>query len=267
MVVDIITFRSCQSSLFLPPEVSTSPSRVSAIPARRVPRGRHRAHLRDVERGRTTFAESPAPFVLKGRDALVATPIKPSLPPALGALSMPRDAVVADLEDERDERQRREEDGEEGTEGRPAESDASDERRGRSFAKMRDTRGSSESASKGSVCWCGVPMVVDIEESDATEKSVVQEGAHHFRWSLCPPTVCRGLASPRSSSRLPDSADAARRSGDVRIIAARPSSAPHFVEEERRSAPLPPLAIPADVITRVGPAAGLTLYGSTSGSI
>lgn len=56
---------------------------------------------------------------------------------------MPRDAVVADLEDERDERQRREEDGEEGTEGRPAESDASDERRGQSFAKMRDTRGSS----------------------------------------------------------------------------------------------------------------------------
>ena len=148
---------------------------------------------------------------------------------------MPRDAVVADLEDERDERQRREEDGEEGTEGRPAESDASDERRGQSF-EDEGYEGIVQARRRGRSA--GVECRWSSTSRKATRRrSQSSRGAHHFRWSLCPPTVCRGLASPRSSSRLPDSADAARRSGDVRIIAARPSSAPHFVEEERRIRP------------------------------
>ena len=64
MVVDIITFRSCQSSLFLPPEVSTSPSRVSANPRREGSLGVATALTSAMSNAaRTTFAESPAPFV------------------------------------------------------------------------------------------------------------------------------------------------------------------------------------------------------------
>ena len=66
-------------------------------------------------------------------------------------------------------------------------------------------------------------------------------GTHHFRSSRYPPTVCRGLASPRSWSCLPESADAARRSGDVRIIAADRRAHRAVPRRNRRICPNPRL--------------------------